>query len=98
MQLEMRPVQVRLASRTRGHARVIMRSYKVVQVAEGGDSTRRELARRWRDLDATVQESHDELKTLCATELQIQGKTLCNGIPQPRASVQKLSPVATRHA
>jgi hypothetical protein len=42
MQLEMRPVHVRLASRTRGHALVIMLSYKIVQVAEGGDSTRRE--------------------------------------------------------
>ena len=79
MELEMRPVHVRLASRTRGHALVIMLSYKIVQ----------ELARRWRDLDATVQEGLDELKTLCMTELLIQGKPLCNCIPKPRASVQK---------
>ncbi len=86
MELEIRPVHVRLASRTRGHALVIMLSYKIVQ----------ELARRWRDLDATVQDGLDELKsgsrygdTLCATELRIQGKTLCHCIPQPRASVQK---------
>ena len=75
----MRPVHVRLASRTRGHALVIMLSYKIVK----------ELALRWRDLDATVQEGLDELKTLCATELRIHGKPLCNCIPQPRASVQK---------
>ncbi|EQD52879.1 hypothetical protein B1A_12573, partial [mine drainage metagenome] len=37
VQLEMRPVHVRLASRTRGHALVIMLAYKIVQ----------ELARRW---------------------------------------------------
>ena len=41
------------------------------------------------NLDATVQEGLDELKTLCATELRIHGKPLCNSIPQPRASVQR---------
>ena len=79
MELEMRPVHVRRASRTRGHALVIMLSYKIVK----------ELALRWRDLNATVQEGLDELKTLCMTELRIHGKPLCNCIPQPRASVQK---------
>ncbi|MDA8376266.1 MAG: IS1634 family transposase [Planctomycetia bacterium] len=79
MELEMRPVHVRLASRTRGHALVIMLSYKIVQ----------ELALRWRDLNATVQEGLDELKTLCATELRIHGKPLCNCIPRPRDSVQR---------
>ena len=79
MELEMRPVHVRRASRTRGHALVIMLSYKIVK----------ELALRWRDLDATVQEGLDELKTLCMTELRIHGKPLCNCIPQPRATVQR---------
>ena len=79
-ELELRPVHVRLASRTRGHALVIMLSYRIVQ----------ELARRWQDIDATVREGLDELKTLCATELRLQGKPLCNCIPQPRASVQRL--------
>ena len=97
MQLQMRPVQARLASRTRGHAVVIMRSYKIVQVAEGGDSTRRELAQRWRDLDATVQEGLDELKsgsrygdTLCTTQLLVRGQPYGHCIPLPRTSVQKL--------
>ncbi len=76
---EMRPVHVRLASRTRGHALVIMLSYKIVK----------ELALRWHDLDATVQEGLDELKTLCATELLLHGKPLCNCIPKPRGSVQR---------
>ncbi len=79
MELEMRPVHVRLASRTRGHALVIMLSYKIVQ----------ELALRWHDLDATVQEGLDELKTLCATELLLHSKPLCNCIPKPRGSVQR---------
>ena len=79
MQLEMRPVHVRLASRTRGHALVIMLSYKIVQ----------ELARRWQDLDATVQEGLDELKTLCMMQMVINGKPMCHCLPQPRASVHK---------
>ena len=79
VQLEMRPVHVRLASRTRGHALVIMLAYKIVQ----------ELARRWQAIDATVQEGLDELKTLCTTQMAVKGKPLCNCIPQPRASVQR---------
>ena len=84
MELEMRPVHVRLASRTRGHALVIMLAYKIVQ----------ELARRWQAIDATVQEGLDELKTLCTTQMVIKGKPLCNCIPQPRASVQRLLELA----
>ena len=79
MELEMRPVHVRLASRTRGHALVIMLSYKIVQ----------ELARRWCDRDATVQEGLDELQTLCTTQLRIHSQPLCHCIPQPRESVQR---------
>ena len=79
VQLEMRPIHVRLAGHTRGHALVVMLAYKIVQ----------ELAGRWRDIDATVQEGLDELKTLCATELLVRGRPQCNCIPQPRASVQR---------
>jgi hypothetical protein len=79
VQLEMRPIHVRLASRTRGHALVVMLAYMIV----------RELASRWRDIDATVQEGIDELKTLCVTELLVRGQPQCNCIPQPRESVQR---------
>ena len=79
VELEMRPVHVRLARRTRGHALVIMLAYKIVQ----------ELARRWQSIDATVPEGLNELKTLCMMELRIHGKPLCHCIPTPRASVQK---------
>jgi hypothetical protein len=48
-----------------------------------------ELARWWQDLDATVPEGIEELKTLCTMELRIQGHPKCNCIPQPRASVQR---------
>jgi hypothetical protein len=79
-ELEMRPIHVRLASRTRGHALVVMLAYRIVQ----------ELACRWRDIDATVQEGLDELSTLCATEMLVNGRPRCNCIPQPRASVGQL--------
>ena len=80
VQLEMRPIHVRLAGRTRGHAVVVMLAYRIVQ----------ELAGRWRDIDATVQEGLDEMSTLCATELLVDGRPRCNCIPQPRASVGRL--------
>jgi len=80
VELEMRPIHVRLASRTRGHALVVMLAYRIVQ----------ELAGRWRDIDATVQEGLDELTTLCATELLVQGRPRCHCIPQPRPSVGQL--------
>jgi len=80
VELEMRPIHVRLASRTRGHALVVLLAYRIAQ----------ELAHRWRDIDATVQEGLDELTTLCATELLVNGRPRCNCIPQPRASVRQL--------
>ena len=80
VELEMRPIHVRLAGRTRGHAFVVMLAYRIAQ----------ELARRWRDIDATVQEGLDELSTLCATELLVNGRPQCNCIPQPRPSVSQL--------
>ena len=80
VQLEMRPVHVRLASRTRGHALVIMLAYRLVQ----------ELARRWQSIDATVPEGLDRLKTRCMMQLVIKGRPLCNCIPKPEESVQHL--------
>ena len=80
VELEMRPIHVRLASRTRAHVFVVTLAYRIA----------RELARRWGDLDATVQEGIDELKTLCATELLQNGRVLCCQIPEPRGSVQAL--------
>jgi len=80
VELEMRPIHVRLAARTRGHALVVMLGYVLVQ----------ELARRWREIDSTVEEGIKELTTLCATELHVNGQPRCNRIPEPRESIQKL--------
>jgi transposase len=78
--LELRPIHVRLATRTRGHVFVVMMAYRII----------RELAVRWQDLDMTVAEGINELSTLCAQEVSFDGKEQCNQIPQPRGSVKKL--------
>jgi len=80
VELELRPIHVRLATRTRGHVLVVMLAYRIV----------RELARCWAALDATVQEGLNELASLCAKELVQNGRALCNEIPEPRESVRVL--------
>jgi transposase len=80
VELEMRPVYVRRERRTRGHAVVVMLAYCIVQ----------ELAKRWRDIDLTVEEGIQELTTLCATEMLVKGNPCCNKVPIPRPSVQRL--------
>ena len=85
MQRELRPVNVRLASRTKGHAFVVMLAYLIVQ----------ELANRWKHINLTVQEGIAELKTLCAMEVFVAGKSRCNKIPQGRDSVRQLLDAAS---
>ena len=80
VQLEIRPIHVRLANRTRGHAFVVMLAYRIVQA----------LAERWCHIDLTVDEGIAELSTLCATEVLIEGQPRCNKIPQPRGPVRRL--------
>ena len=80
VELEMRPINVRLESRTRGHVFVVMLAYKIVQ----------ELAKRWRAIDLTVDEGIKELSTLCAIEVEMNGSGKVNRIPEPRASIKKL--------
>jgi len=85
VQLEMRPVNVRLASRTRGHVFVGMLAYQIVQ----------ELANRWNEVDLTVAEGINELTTLCATEVLVNDEPRCNKIPQPRPSIEQLLKAAS---
>lgn len=80
VELEMRPIHVRCEASTRGHALVVMLAYILV----------RELARRWTDLDLTVQEGIDRLSTLCVTEIIGGGKAQCGSVPQPRPDVAEL--------
>ena len=85
VQLEMRPVNVRLARRTRGHVLVVMLAYRIV----------RELAHRWHAINLTVEEGIHELTTLCAMEILVAGEPRCQKIPQPRPSVQQLLKAAS---
>ena len=79
-ELEIRPIHVRLAGRTRGHALVVMLAYKIVQ----------ELANRWRNIELTVQEGINELSQVCAIEMRVNNKPFANRIPHPRDSIKKL--------
>ena len=79
-ELELRPIHVRLADRTRGHALVVMLAYKIVQ----------ELANRWKDIELTVQEGINELSQVCTIELRVNNKPFANRIPHPRDSIKKL--------
>ena len=76
----MRPLHVRLASRTRGHALVVMMAYRIIQ----------ELASCWRALDLTVEEGLKELDTLCVTAIAIAGGGRYHRLPEPRPLGQQL--------
>ena len=79
-ELEMRPVYVHTKESTQGHVFVVMLSYLIIQ----------ELAKRWGALNATVEEGIDELDALCSFDVVINGKVLCQKIPEPRGSTRKL--------
>ena len=78
--LEIRPVNVRKAQRTRGHVFVVMLAYIIVQ----------ELTKRWQDIDKTVEEGVKELTHLCAHKVIIDGRSRLNKVPKPRLSSRKL--------
>ena len=80
VELEMRPIHVRLEARTRGHAFVVMLAYRMVQ----------HLAERWRPLDVTVAEGIAALSSLCATDVVMGGTTTCAQVPTPRDQVREL--------
>lgn len=79
-ELEMRPINVRKESRTRGHVFVVMLAYMIVQ----------ELSKLWTSVDLKVEEALNELSTLCLTEMCNAGVVVCNTIPVPRGSIKRL--------
>ena len=79
-ELEMRPITVRLESRTRGHALVVMLATMLA----------RHLATCWRDLDLTVEEGLAALTELCATDVWVRGNLAFTTVPRPRPSTQAL--------
>jgi len=78
--LEVRPVYVRKEENTRGHVLVVMLAYMVVRM----------LARAWAELDVTVEEGLEQLKTLCSIEIRIQDGGACLRIPKPCATSRAL--------
>jgi hypothetical protein len=78
--LEMRPIFVRRASRTRSHALVVMLAYRLIQ----------ELAARWSQFDLTVPEGIDLLASLCLIEVRVNGQVPFSEIPQPSEAIQAL--------
>ncbi len=78
--LEVRPVYVRKGKNTRGHVLVVMLAYLVV----------RALARAWAEIDVTVEEGLERLKTLCPMEIHTPDGGSCLRIPQPCAASHAL--------
>jgi transposase len=78
--LELRPVNVRKETRTRGHVFVVMLAYLIV----------RELRQCWQKLELTVEEGLKELSSLCMEEVTIRNETTIHQVPQPRETVDQL--------
>jgi transposase len=84
VELEMRPVHVRLESSTRGHVLVVMLAHRLIQ----------ELQQCWAAENLTVQEAIDELSTLCVTEVVVNNTVKDQLVPEGRAQVKKLIELA----
>jgi hypothetical protein len=84
VELEMRPVHVRLEASTRGHALVVMLAHRLIQ----------ELQRGWAEENLTVEEGLKELSTLCVTEVVVKGVVKDQLLPEPRPQVKKLMELA----
>ena len=78
--LEVRPVYVRLESRTRGHAFIVMLAYLL----------HLKLRKAWRNFDMTVEEGLKQLSTLCAVENEIADRSGFYTVPDPRDSLARL--------
>jgi len=78
--LEVRPVHLRLADRTRAHVFVVMLAYMLTK----------ELKKCWKDLNVTVEEGIADLSRVCGTDIFIEGVSYCQKIPEPKGIVKKL--------
>src|SRR5713101_952916 len=78
--LDMRPVFVRSAAHTRGHALVVMLAYRLVKV----------LAERWCALDLTVQEGIELLSSLCLVQVKVNDHVPYSEIPRPSPEIKQL--------
>ena len=78
--LELRPIYVRNAERTRGHVFVVMLAYRLIK----------ELKKRWENLEITVEEGLASLSTLTSIEVIINKGAPINQIPIPNEMNQEL--------
>jgi Transposase DDE domain len=78
--LEVRPIFLRLADRTRAHAFVVMLAYQIIQY----------LASCWSPLDVTVEEGLHALTTLCLVEVSPINAPSYHCIPTPRDTIAAL--------
>lgn len=79
-ELELRPIHVRLESRTRGHALVVMLAYRIAQ----------ELANRWSQQNCTVQEALNSLALVTTQEVTLNNAPPFQVIPEPSDANQSL--------
>jgi transposase len=78
--LEVRPIFLRLADRTRAHAFVVMLAYQIIQY----------LASCWSPLDVTVEEGLHALTTLCLVEVSPTNAPSYHCLPIPRDTIAQL--------
>src|SRR5262250_2508529 len=78
--LEVRPIFLRLAERTRAHAFVVMLAYQIIQY----------LASCWSLFDVTVAEGLHALTTLCLVEVTPKNAPSYHCIPTPRDAIARL--------
>jgi hypothetical protein len=78
--LEVRPIFLRLAERTRAHAFVVMLAYQIIQY----------LASCWSTFDLTVEEGLQALATLCLVEVSPHNAPSYHCIPTPRDPIVPL--------
>jgi transposase len=78
--LEVRPVHLRLAARTRAHVFIVMLAYMLTQ----------ELKKCWKNLNITVEEGIANLSMVCGTDVLINAVPCCQKIPEPKSIVKKL--------
>jgi len=80
VELEMRPIHVRLEASTRGHAFVVMLAHRLIQ----------ELQQAWAGENLTVGEGIQELASLCVTQVVINGQVKAQLVPEGRPQVKRL--------
>ncbi len=78
--LEVRPIFLRLAERTRAHAFVVMLAYQIIQY----------LALCWSTFDLTVEEGLHALATLSLVEVSPHNASSYHCIPTPRDAIAQL--------